>query len=207
MPRTLSIKSPVLPKDSQGQPVLEPVRLSGQEGVNSLFEYHLTLKTPDIQNYLVSKAADFNLDDFIGREITCQIQLDGKGEFILGTTGKSTYATGSGTREINALITDAAFLGEEGRHLRYQLTLRPGSISPPSPPTAKSSRIKPSSKSSTPCSPTTPSPSTNASLRPTPSATTRPNTTKATSPSSSASVKNGASTTSLNTQKANTGSY
>jgi type VI secretion system secreted protein VgrG len=28
-------------------------------------------------------------------------------------------------RQINALITDAAIWGEEGRHIQYKLTLRP----------------------------------------------------------------------------------
>ncbi len=32
---------------------------------------------------------------------------------------------GAGVREINAVIAEAAFLGEVGRHLEYRLTLRP----------------------------------------------------------------------------------
>jgi type VI secretion system secreted protein VgrG len=32
---------------------------------------------------------------------------------------------GAGVRQINALITDAALWGEEGRHVQYKLTLRP----------------------------------------------------------------------------------
>jgi type VI secretion system secreted protein VgrG len=122
--RTLSVESPAIPAFA-GVPALEPVRLSGREGLNSLFEYELLLKTPDALNLGASQAADFNLDDFIGREINCSIQLDGAGEFIAGTVGASTSRIGAGTRQINALITDAAFMREEGRHIQYRLTLRP----------------------------------------------------------------------------------
>ncbi|MGJ7512721.1 type VI secretion system Vgr family protein, partial [Variovorax sp. GT1P44] len=108
-----------------GAPALEPVRLSGCEGLNSLFEYELLLQTPDALNVGASEAADFNLDDFIGREITCSIQFDGAGEFIPDVVGASIDHIGAGVRQISALIADAACLGEEGRHIRYCLTLRP----------------------------------------------------------------------------------
>ncbi|MDM0121800.1 hypothetical protein, partial [Variovorax arabinosiphilus] len=47
--RTLRVSSPALPV-VLGQPALEPVRLSGHEGLNSLFHYELLLKTPDSLN-------------------------------------------------------------------------------------------------------------------------------------------------------------
>ncbi|MET0209253.1 MAG: type VI secretion system tip protein TssI/VgrG [Burkholderiaceae bacterium] len=112
--RTLSVRSIAIPM-VLGVPALQPVRLAGSEGLNSLFEYQLLLKTPDGLNLDASGAADFDLDAFIGREIQCSVQLDGAGPLALG----------AGTREINALVTDAALWGEEGRHLQYQLTLRP----------------------------------------------------------------------------------
>ena len=52
-------------------------------------------------------------------------RFDGAGAFIPGATGASSDHLGAGTRQINALITDAALWGEEGRHLQYKLTLRP----------------------------------------------------------------------------------
>src|SRR4029450_3274248 len=122
--RTLQVQSEAIPV-FLGRPALEPTRLSGREGLNSLFEYELLLKTPDDLNLGASGAADWNLDDFIGREITCSIQLDGSGEFIPGAVGASVDRIGAGTRQINALITDAALWGEEGRHVQYKLTLRP----------------------------------------------------------------------------------
>ena len=118
---TLFIESSAIPV-FQGRLVLEPVRLSGREGLNSLFEYELLLKTPDDLNLGASGAADWNVDDFIGREIHCTIELDGAGEFAAGVVGASADHVGAGVRQINALITDAALWGEEGRHVQYRLT-------------------------------------------------------------------------------------
>jgi type VI secretion system secreted protein VgrG len=124
MTRTLSVQSPAIPL-VLGSPALEPVRLSGREGIDSLFEYELRLKTPDALNLGASGAADFDLDGFIGREISCSIQLDGAGRFLPGAVGASVDHVGAGVRQINALVTDAAMWGEEGRHVQYVLTLRP----------------------------------------------------------------------------------
>ncbi len=124
MPRTLSVSSAAIPV-VLGQAALEPVRLSGHEDLNSLFEYELLLKTPDALNLGASEVADFDLDGFIGREISCNIQLDGAGQFIAGATGASVDHIGAGERQINALITDAQVWGEEGRHVQYRFTLRP----------------------------------------------------------------------------------
>lgn len=121
---TLSVESEAIPL-FLGRPALEPVRLSGTEGVNGLFEYELLLKTPDGLNIGASQAADFDLDAFIGREISCCIQLDGAGSFLSGTLGSASDHTGTGERQINAVIFDASLWGEEGRAVQYKLTLRP----------------------------------------------------------------------------------
>jgi type VI secretion system secreted protein VgrG len=122
--RTLEISSAAIPA-VLGRPALEPVRLSGHEGINGLFDYELLLKTPDALNLGASGAMDFDLDAFIGREISCSIQLDGAGRLVAGATGASTDPAGAGLRQINALITGACLWGEEGRHVQYKLTLRP----------------------------------------------------------------------------------
>ncbi|MFM9924402.1 type VI secretion system tip protein TssI/VgrG [Variovorax sp. H27-G14] len=119
MPQTLAVSSPAIPGS------FEPVRLSGVEGINTLFEYELLLKTPDASNFSFGSAADIDLDDCIGREISCRIELDGAGQFVSGAVGSDAGNSGSGVREINALITDAQFWSEEGRHVQYKLTLRP----------------------------------------------------------------------------------
>ncbi|HUD31880.1 MAG TPA: type VI secretion system tip protein TssI/VgrG, partial [Variovorax sp.] len=122
--RTLTVSSEAIPM-FLGRPALDPVRLRGHESVNSLFEYELLLKTPETLDLGASGAMDFDLDAFIGREISCTIQLDGMGTFIPGSVGLGTDGVGAGTRQINALITEARLWGEEGRHVQYELTLRP----------------------------------------------------------------------------------
>lgn len=119
MSHTLAVTSAALPD------ALEPVRLSGHEGLNALFEYALVLKTPDALNFSFSQAADIDLDALIGCEISCSIELDGAGEFAAGVVGGNAGGQGAGTRQINALITGAQLWGEEGRHIQYKLTLRP----------------------------------------------------------------------------------
>ena len=123
-PRTLTVAGPAIPL-FMGEPALVPVRLSGTEGINGLFEYELLLKTPDALNLGASGAADWDLDAFVGKEVSCRIELDGAGEFLPGATGSSHDHVGIGHREINALVTQAQLWGEEGRHVQYRLTLRP----------------------------------------------------------------------------------
>ncbi|WP_211462898.1 type VI secretion system Vgr family protein [Collimonas silvisoli] len=123
--RTLTAKSSAIP-ELLGQPALIPVSLSGTEGINALFNYKLILKTPDALNHLADAAANFNLDDFIGRELTVTIELEGNGSFISGAVGGSRLGNvGAGTREISGLMTDARMLRQEGRHVFYEVTLRP----------------------------------------------------------------------------------
>ena len=122
--RTLEISSSAIPL-ILGRPALEPVRLSGHEGLNSLFEYELLLKTPDALNLGASGAMDFDVEKFIRCDISCSIQLDGAGRFLPGAAGVSVDGIGAGARQINAQITDVEVVGEEGRHVQYKLTLRP----------------------------------------------------------------------------------
>ena len=105
--RTLTATSPALPS-FMGQPVLVPTRLSGAEGLCELFSYQLELKTPEDLAYSPSLASNILLAEMAGREINVLIELDGEG-----------------TRQINALITEARYLRPEGRHHVYGLTLRP----------------------------------------------------------------------------------
>jgi len=103
--RTLTASGAALPGDD-----LVAVKLQGREGIDSLFEYRLTLKTPDARNHSSTQAADYKLDEFIGKEINVEIELADEA---------------GGKREINALVVEARFLREEGRHAFYELTLKP----------------------------------------------------------------------------------
>lgn len=122
--RALSVRSPAIPLFT-GQPALVPLKLEGTEGVNSLFHYTLTLQTPDtLANS--GTGSNFDLDSFIGLEITCSIELDGMGSFQPGMPGDhGTTHQGAGVREISGLITAARFVREDHRHAVYELEMRP----------------------------------------------------------------------------------
>jgi type VI secretion system secreted protein VgrG len=49
--RPLTVSGPAIPMLA-GKPALVPLKLQGFEGINSLFEYKLTLQTPDALNYM-----------------------------------------------------------------------------------------------------------------------------------------------------------
>ncbi len=124
-PRALTVKSPAIPVLA-GQPALIPLRLEGTEGINSLFEYKLTLQTPDALNFMGGTGSNFDLDSFVGLELTCYVELEGQGSFAVGLPGGGGAANqGAGVREISGLITAARFIGEESRHALYEVTLRP----------------------------------------------------------------------------------
>jgi type VI secretion system secreted protein VgrG len=104
---------------------LTATKVEGQEGINELFSYEVTLKTPGVGNFSYSEAADFKLDGWVGREARIQIELEGSGYFQAGGADATEAHHGAGWREINGIITQARFLREEGRHVFYQITLRP----------------------------------------------------------------------------------
>ena len=123
--RTLTVNSPAIPVLA-GTPALVPLKLEGVEGINSLFEYKLTLQTPDALNFMGSDGSNFDLASFIGLELTCSIELEGLGHFVPGLPGGSGSSNqGAGVREINGLITDARFIGESSRHALYEIRLSP----------------------------------------------------------------------------------
>ncbi|MGJ7507334.1 hypothetical protein [Variovorax sp. GT1P44] len=84
MSHTLSVSgaaAPVFP----GKPALEPVRLSGREGVNRLLEYEPLLKTP----------LALNLGDPFRRQISA-IRFDASKRFIHGVGGAGGPISTSG---------------------------------------------------------------------------------------------------------------
>ena len=110
--RPLRIRSDAIPLHL-GQPALEPVRLLGREGLNHLFEYELLLKSSDALNLGPSGPADFDLDAFIGREISCLIELDDAGNSCPVPSVPPWTASVQACAKINALITEAALWGEK----------------------------------------------------------------------------------------------
>ena len=122
--RALRVTGAALPQ-WQGEPALTPVRLKGTEAVNQLFEYRLLLKSPDIRSYSPSLAANFKLNEWVGREVTVHIELEGSGTFFSGAVGPSADALGASTRQITGLVASARFVKTAGRHVYYEFVLRP----------------------------------------------------------------------------------
>ena len=124
-PRVLTVTSPAIPQVA-GSAALVPLKLSGLEAVNTLFDYRLILQSPDALQFAANDASNFPLADMVGREITCTLELEGHGSFVAGLAGNSGAANrGAGVREISGLITAARNLGTDSRHALYELTLRP----------------------------------------------------------------------------------
>ncbi|HEV6964076.1 type VI secretion system Vgr family protein [Roseateles sp.] len=125
--RALTVHSPAIPEFA-GRPALVPLKLTGREAVNELFEYRLLLQTPDALAAPagVGLGADLPLADFIGRDLSCRLELEGHGLELPGVPGGNRSNQGAGVREINGLVTDARLLGVDSRHAVYELTLRPG---------------------------------------------------------------------------------
>jgi len=126
-PRTLAVAGETLPTFGiDGWPVLVPVHLRGTEILGDLFTYTLTCRTSDELAFSPGVAANINLNEIAGREITVSIVIEGKGEFIPGMPGNSGMDhIGAGTREITALVSAARFVREESRGFVYEFTLRP----------------------------------------------------------------------------------
>jgi type VI secretion system secreted protein VgrG len=120
--RGLTIRSAAIP-ELNGAGWLEPLKLEGEEGINTLFEYRLVLQGPGGGGGGGGGALE--LDRFIGRELTCCIELEGHGRFLPGVPGGSPAQRGAGVREISGLITQTRTLGQAGQRALVELTLRP----------------------------------------------------------------------------------
>lgn len=115
--RTVTVAGEGLP-ELLGQPLLVFSKLVGTEGINSLFEYELELKTPDERNARYGPAGDFDMEAMQGKELTVSIELDGSGTGLAGNVGQ-------GNREITGLVTEVRGPFHDGERILYRLTLRP----------------------------------------------------------------------------------
>jgi hypothetical protein len=66
--RTLSVESAIIPELS-GEPALAAISITGTEGVDSVFDYQVVLKTSDALNHLISETANFDTEGWRGREM------------------------------------------------------------------------------------------------------------------------------------------
>lgn len=111
---TLSVKSQAIPVFNEKN-ALVPVKLTGSEGINTLFEYQLICKTADDLKDILDITANFDRQQFIGKTIS------------IGISTENHLLDGNETnqREINGIITNIAFVKREARNNIYQITISP----------------------------------------------------------------------------------
>ncbi|WP_428719089.1 type VI secretion system Vgr family protein [Undibacterium curvum] len=127
-PRALSISGPAV--TAGGLAGFSPLSLSGSDGINALFSYTLRLQSSDVTGFAdlglgAEPGTAFHPDQVIGKEITCHIELEGRGSFVSGLPGGAAVNVGAGVRELSALVTEARFVGLDSRHAVIECTLQP----------------------------------------------------------------------------------
>ncbi len=131
MSRTLSLSTSAFSPD-----VFAPVKLTGREYLNKLFDYHLIIKTSDLDNLAFynqfgnkNPAGNVDLTAWLGQSITVNIELDGKEISFseVNNTFRQYFkkTVGKGVRHINGVITSAQYLYDQGRSSYYKVSLSP----------------------------------------------------------------------------------
>ncbi|MBC3933706.1 type VI secretion system tip protein VgrG, partial [Undibacterium sp. CY22W] len=107
-PRALSISGPAV--TAGGLAGFSPLSLCGSDGINTLFSYTLRLQSSDVTGFAdlglsAKPGTAFRPDQVIGKEITCHIELEGRGSFVSGLPGGAAVSVGAGVRELSAVVT------------------------------------------------------------------------------------------------------
>ncbi|WP_454871484.1 type VI secretion system Vgr family protein [Paraburkholderia xenovorans] len=124
--RTLTVSGATLPTLPDGEPALQLRAIAGEETLSTIYEYELSLVTPVDPLLPDSTAANFDLKEMIGGELTVTIQLDGMGTFVPGMAGASGAANfGAGMREISGIVTAASLVSQLNRQYLYRLKMQP----------------------------------------------------------------------------------
>lgn len=108
--RTISVKGAGL-AELMGGAGYSVARVHGADALCDLFEYEVTLRTPDAYNPVPGPLGNLDKQALEGRELTIEIELD----------------TGNGVRkrEVTGVVTRVSGPVLEGRHYAYGLVLRP----------------------------------------------------------------------------------
>ena len=147
--RTITLTGPHIPVSAMGTRLIMFSQLTGTDGVNELFDYRVMVYSRDeygqgvLDSYISEAAAqaggpvgsNWDVEALIGSAVTITIEQDGR----IDTLGMDTFgidlersaggilqaAKGRGQRHINALVTEARYVGVKGRYAQYELRLRP----------------------------------------------------------------------------------
>ncbi|CAG9255731.1 type VI secretion system Vgr family protein [Paraburkholderia caribensis] len=122
--RIITMSGPALPVSPLGEPALETTGVAGEEALSAIYAYTLSCRTP--LEMPESEAANLDLKQMIGKELTVTIQLEGMGTFVAGMQGMAGASNiGAGTREISGIVTEARYVSQSDRQSNYELALRP----------------------------------------------------------------------------------
>lgn len=149
--RTITLTGPKLPVTAMGTHLILFRELEGTDGINEQFDYTITCYARDeygrgiIEHYIsaaqvangesLAVGSQWDVESLIGSPVTLTIEQDGKIQFANLSNfgidierhagGILPAALGAGTRHINAIVTEARYIGTHGRFAQYQLRLRP----------------------------------------------------------------------------------
>ena len=148
--RTITIAGPKLPITPMGTELILFRELSGADGVNEQFDYTVTCYARDeygrgiIEHFITAAqvasgetlavGSQWDVESLIGSAVTVTIEQDGKvkvgsmdgfGADSMRHAGVSFPVLGAGQRHINAIVTEARYVGTSGRFAQYELRLRP----------------------------------------------------------------------------------
>ncbi|MFG6449841.1 contractile injection system protein, VgrG/Pvc8 family, partial [Roseateles sp. BYS180W] len=70
-------------------------------------------------------AANVPFKELVGKEVSLQLELEGRGSFVAGLLGGAAVGVGAGVREINGLVTAARFVQMEERRGLYEIVVEP----------------------------------------------------------------------------------
>jgi len=124
LPRWTPPENCLLPEAEGSKPLLRVIDLDGEEGVGRLFRYAVLCRT-DIAVTDCGRTT-LDLDSIVGTQVTVEIDIPGRGEFIPGMPGSTGLGhRGFHVREITGIVTRAEFVRQDDRSKVYRFIVEP----------------------------------------------------------------------------------
>nr|WP_277396802.1 type VI secretion system Vgr family protein [Paraburkholderia sp. Ac-20336] len=102
-----------------------PIRLHGREAVGELYSYTVCMRT-DVDISPSSNIVTLDLDSIVGTPVTLSIDIPGKGTFVPGMPGDTGLSNlGFHMRELSGQVSEARFIGRDGRSMIYEFVVQP----------------------------------------------------------------------------------
>ncbi|MFM0200392.1 type VI secretion system tip protein TssI/VgrG [Paraburkholderia fungorum] len=119
LPRWTPPENCLLPEDEGSEPLLRVIDLEGEEGIGRSFRYAVLCRT-DIA-VTDSRRTTLDLDSIVGTQVTVEIDIPGRGEFVPGMPGDTGMGNrGFHVREITGMVTRAEFVRQDDRSKVYR---------------------------------------------------------------------------------------